>query len=939
MLELARERDIQVYTHEQGRRFASIAVYENLPCSHLHLEIQKYWQDWKNIPLQQHELQTIHKYMTDREKGTEQFSWVSFQHKTLMHPKNHPLETNSELQALNIDLSKPLILLFPSSDDEMVDVPNHIFPFKSQQHWLEFTLEFARQHPETQWIIRAHPNISGEITKKQGMKANSGNQQQMAALNKLKQNLPQNARLIIPDETLNSYNLMNIASVGIALLSTAAFEMACKGKRCLVGPNSCFGNSCFVQTSHSLEEYRQQLEAAIKLERNHIDPQVSLDAYRFAYYLFFRWSLFFPLIQISEEPGQKGGKPAFERLSELDTGYEENLDYICKIILDHAPICRPPSLYHLSLDDRDERLFYGHLPKQSRAINIKPKTLFSQAYSQFKPLVSVLISVKQQAHSLYETLENLLAHNKEYLEILIFNHYQNPSENKLFSNILQVYQEQAILIQHTPFETQEASGLNELMQKVRGHYVLHLHAGEKISPQFLSLGIQTLGENPAIGFIYPQEALIGKNYQLLPVQNYDPQHLPYENYLPRAKLFRHKIWQALNGYDPQFHHFIEWDFWLSALKQHNSIGIHLNKLIWHHQTAPQNESNLEQDFHQEKALLIKKHRDLYTPSQNEWAQLLLQKGTPSSHLPRQKFQMPIFQNETLPTKVKNLGEQQKKIMEGSSAEYLSQLRNPHQIQHQYWSFQCGYWLKKMHSNANTILDWHPKQAIIKEKPSTIWVPTTAAYIECKKYLQKWSGQEPEIQILPRFCIPLKPTREAFIETKKQQILLALLNLEQRNTWTGFLSNYIKAYNPDDDIALILIFETISIDNVYTQISEFLDNLVIDDALLPDIIILDAADTAPQSALKHIHPQALFCPPAQDPSGAIWLDALHTNTRLILNTEPPAEYQSWLISQKTGEIWHRLIREDEAFQLYKPQENFLHEWNRHILLAMHETQKC
>lgn len=213
-LELARQKGIRFLTHERGRLMESFRIIDGDLTISLkpRLEVNHAWSE---IPLDRKELGQVTDYMMSRRYG-KKMSWKSY---------SPPPQTPEELiHALKLNPSWPTWSLFTSSDDEIIAFEERKSTFATQLDWVKETIDFARTHPELNLVIRVHPNTAGKM-------ATGNNALQLAELKSLIPSLPGNARMVLPEDPVSSYTLMDISDLGLIYMSTVGLEMACLGNR------------------------------------------------------------------------------------------------------------------------------------------------------------------------------------------------------------------------------------------------------------------------------------------------------------------------------------------------------------------------------------------------------------------------------------------------------------------------------------------------------------------------------------------------------------------------------------------------------------------------------------------------------------------------------------------------------------------------------------
>lgn len=337
-LELALRRGIRVITHEGGNLANSLALIENANCKALQ-PLKRVWHDWGAVPLTSPELDTISQYLEQRQYG-----------RNLGGPMFSPPPQDLEKlrQDLGLQVQRPVWVLFSSSEDEVIAAEEWGGFFARQIDWIKQTVNFAAQHPQVELVIRAHPNTGGK-------KATGKNLGQLRELEELRSHLPSNARLVMPDDPVSSYSLMDLASLGLVYSSTVALEMACRGKTVIVAAGNLISDLPFAQTPGSFQEYDHMLTAQLDLPVQAVSEEIRRLAYRYAYALFFRWIIQFPLVQSG---GPLRVKMAYRSLDDLLPGREPNLDRIARIILEGEPICRPPAAEHLQRAEVEEAAWF-----------------------------------------------------------------------------------------------------------------------------------------------------------------------------------------------------------------------------------------------------------------------------------------------------------------------------------------------------------------------------------------------------------------------------------------------------------------------------------------------------------------------------------------------------------------------------------------------------
>ncbi|KAF0109285.1 MAG: capsule polysaccharide biosynthesis family protein [Anaerolineaceae bacterium] len=171
---------------------------------------------------------------------------------------------------------------------------NVVFP--DMFAWLDLALEAAKAHPETLFVLRAHPDEA-----RPGKAARESVAGWVAKTGAAK--LP-NIVFVAADEFLSSYELIQRSKFVMIYNSTIGLEASIMG-----APVLCAGKARFTQYPavffpESVPAYREMLEQFLRAAEVKPRPEHLRNARRFLYYQLFRTSL--PFGEFLEPSGQRG---------------------------------------------------------------------------------------------------------------------------------------------------------------------------------------------------------------------------------------------------------------------------------------------------------------------------------------------------------------------------------------------------------------------------------------------------------------------------------------------------------------------------------------------------------------------------------------------------------------------------------------------------------
>lgn len=170
--------------------------------------------------------------------------------------------------------------------------------FQHMFHWLDQVLKIIREHPETLFVIRAHPDEMRPGTAKQARESVRG-WVEANAVNKLS-----NVIFIDSQEYLSSYELIQRSKFLMVYNSSIGLEAAL-----LAVPVLCAGRARYTQYpmvffAQSIDEFERLAEGMLAIEKIELPPQFQRNARRFLYYQLYRTSLpFGDYLQAANRPG------------------------------------------------------------------------------------------------------------------------------------------------------------------------------------------------------------------------------------------------------------------------------------------------------------------------------------------------------------------------------------------------------------------------------------------------------------------------------------------------------------------------------------------------------------------------------------------------------------------------------------------------------------
>jgi len=176
---------------------------------------------------------------------------------------------------------RPIFLLATNVLGDSLTLGRNTFA-KSMAAWIAETVRFLAGKPEVQLVMRVHP---GErLTHGRSM---------VDVVNEELPSIPEHIHVIGPMEKVNTYDLMDIASLGLVYTTTTGMEMSMNGIPVIACGETHYAKRGFTLDPQDWGEYYDMLENAINKPRRLSQKQIET-AWEYAYRFFFEYPLPFP---------------------------------------------------------------------------------------------------------------------------------------------------------------------------------------------------------------------------------------------------------------------------------------------------------------------------------------------------------------------------------------------------------------------------------------------------------------------------------------------------------------------------------------------------------------------------------------------------------------------------------------------------------------------
>jgi hypothetical protein len=281
--------------------------------SYHHTMITEDVKTWEGLELTPARREAITGYLRDRREAKGDWIWF-----------NKSADSSRKELAAQLGLDeRPLIVALTSVVwDACLHYESNAF--ESLTDWMLQTVEDFKGRPDLQLVIRVHPaEVSGFVKSR----AKLGD-----AIAKRFPQLPENVKVVAPEDPLSTYSLVDNANAVIVYSTKTGIEASAQGLPVVVAGEAWIRNKGFSLDATSPQSYRAILDTlplagplpAHQRER----------ALRYAYHFFFRRMIELPFLAAA---GPAEFAIELERLSDLEPGAFGGLDCICDGILTGTP--------------------------------------------------------------------------------------------------------------------------------------------------------------------------------------------------------------------------------------------------------------------------------------------------------------------------------------------------------------------------------------------------------------------------------------------------------------------------------------------------------------------------------------------------------------------------------------------------------------------------
>lgn len=270
----ARHLKIPVVTYEFGEQRDRIWFASNAEV--MRQDTDKLWQAFQDQPLDEAAWLRIRDLFGSRQKAS---LWENFSRRWQAVPSQGSAQVR---EALGLD-ERPVVLLPANVIGDSLTLGRQVFS-DSMTDWLTGTVAYFSQRQDVQLIVRIHP----------GERYTQGPSVQEVVQQALPE-LPEHIHLVPFDASVNTYDLIQIADLGLVYTTTVGLELAMSGVPVISAGLTHYRGRGFTFDPESWQAYYDMLDQLL------VQPEIAPltrtqveQAWNYAYRFFFEFPMPFP---------------------------------------------------------------------------------------------------------------------------------------------------------------------------------------------------------------------------------------------------------------------------------------------------------------------------------------------------------------------------------------------------------------------------------------------------------------------------------------------------------------------------------------------------------------------------------------------------------------------------------------------------------------------
>ena len=318
---VARHLRLPVTTYEFGDQRQTIWIAQNDEI--MRQDTDAMWTASKDIPLTKKQQKEVRDMFSARRKAD---LYGNFARRWQKAPAVGSLKIREDLGLDN----RPVVLLPTNVLGDSLTLGRNIFS-KTMAEWISRTVQYFAGRDDAQLIIRVHP---GEVLTHGLAMAD--------VVRDVLPVLPEHIRLIEPQDNTNTYDLVEIADMGLVYTTTVGLEMAMTGIPVIVSGRTHYRNRGFTQDPNTWVEYYKVLGRMLDAPADYRLTKELVDtAWQYAYRVFFDYARPYPwhLVRMWDDYKLRPFNHVFNQRGKAE--YQETFNFLLGRPIDWLKIFNP----------------------------------------------------------------------------------------------------------------------------------------------------------------------------------------------------------------------------------------------------------------------------------------------------------------------------------------------------------------------------------------------------------------------------------------------------------------------------------------------------------------------------------------------------------------------------------------------------------------------
>lgn len=243
----------------------------------MRLDTSQIWEAKFGQALTEIELERLRTLYEARRGGR---LWATFARQWQAGESTGAAEARSQL---GLDPDKPIALLCTNVVGDSLALGRQVFT-AGMADWLAKTVRHFAQRTDFQIVVRVHP---GELL--------GAGHPSVEIVRSVVPDMPPHVVVIPPESKINTYDLVELAHVGLVYTTTVGMEMAMSGVPVIVGGLTHYRDKGFTFDPETLSEYITMVDQQLRRPLGEKIPQEQIElAWTYAYRFFFDYPFPFP---------------------------------------------------------------------------------------------------------------------------------------------------------------------------------------------------------------------------------------------------------------------------------------------------------------------------------------------------------------------------------------------------------------------------------------------------------------------------------------------------------------------------------------------------------------------------------------------------------------------------------------------------------------------